>query len=405
MFVEILTLLALYLAVYIASTIWQNRHLPPGPFPFPVLGNLLSISQDQPYRDFANMAKKYGKLFRIQMGSKKAVVINSYEIAREALLTKAKDFAGRPPHFLGSIFGRNGSAIGFESFSERWNMQHKMLTAALRSTEDKANISLHIEELCGLFLSSHAKPFCPRDNVYKSFGNCLSSMIFGQECKLDDREVDTLIDAVHVFRMSLGAANAIDTFPFLKYIPFEIIKRARRAGENRDEIFNRRFRQHVSTFKKGNIRSTIDAMLKDFWSNGCNLLTEENLISRWAGAITTVLNKLGPVPRKFNSGLNQILVFLARTTLDCKTIGFILKISKKKKGKERRKGLRRAKHASLTPVRACQAREKKNRLSVFHTMSSLRPGGSKMSPNCQKSVHNSTLFVNLIHSVIDCEGE
>ena len=99
MFVEILTLLALYLAVYIASTIWQNRHLPPGPFPFPVLGNLLSISQDQPYRDFANMAKKYGKLFRIQMGSKKAVVINSYEIAREALLTKAKDFAGRPPHF------------------------------------------------------------------------------------------------------------------------------------------------------------------------------------------------------------------------------------------------------------------------------------------------------------------
>ena len=43
--------------------------------------------------------------------------------------------------------------------------------------------------------------------------------------------------------------------------------------------------------------------------------------------------KLGPVPRKFNSGLNQILVFLARTTLDCTTVGFFLKISKKKKAK------------------------------------------------------------------------
>ena len=43
--------------------------------------------------------------------------------------------------------------------------------------------------------------------------------------------------------------------------------------------------------------------------------------------------KLGPVPRKFNSGLNQILVFLARTTLDCTTVGFVLKISKKKKAK------------------------------------------------------------------------
>ena len=50
-------------------------------------------------------------------------------------------------------------------------------------------------------------------------------------------------------------------------------------------------------------------------------------------------------------------------------------------------------------------REKKNRLSVFHTVSSFRPGGSKMSSSCQKSVYNSTLFVNLVHSVIDFEGE
>ena len=38
-------------------------------------------------------------------------------------------------------------------------------------------------------------------------------------------------------------------------------------------------------------------------------------------------------------------------------------------------------------------------------MSSFRPGGSKMSSSCQKSVYNSTLFVNLMHSVIDFERE
>ena len=42
-------------------------------------------------------------------------------------------------------------------------------------------------------------------------------------------------------------------------------------------------------------------------------------------------------------------------------------------------------------------REKKNQLSVFHTKSSFWPGGSKMLSSCQKSVHNSTLFVNSIH--------
>ena len=84
---------------------------------------------------------------------------------------------------------------------------------------------------------------------------------------------------------------------------------------------------------------------------------------------------------------------LAVKKLDCKTVGFFLKISNEI-GKAWRKSLRRAKRASL------MRREKKNRLSVFHTMSSFRPGGSKMSSSCQKSVRNSALFVNLMDSSV-----
>ena len=80
--------------------------------------------------------------------------------------------------------------------------------------------------------------------------------------------------------------------------------------------------------------------------------------------------------------------------LDCKTDGFFLKISK-----EISKAWREA------PESCVWGERKKKRLSVFHTMSSFRPGGSKMSSSCQKSVHNSALLVNLIHSVIDFEGE
>ena len=77
--------------------------------------------------------------------------------------------------------------------------------------------------------------------------------------------------------------------------------------------------------------------------------------------------------------------------IDSETERFFLKIGKEI-GKVWRKSLTRGK-----PARACEAREK-NGLSVFHTMSSFRPGGSKMSSSCQKSVRNSALFVNLIDS-------
>lgn len=279
---EIIALLLFVTAVYVAATIWQNRYLPPGPFPLPVLGNLLSIGQKMPYKDLANMATKYGKVFRFHMGSRRVIVLSSYEIAKEALVAKAKDFAGRPENLvLCNVFARNGTDIAFQSYSHPWKLLRNMAVKAICLSEEKAGVLLHIEELCARFRSYNGKPFCPRDNVFKSFGNCLSSLIFGQEYKLDDSEVDTLVEVVHVFRMSIGAANLIDTFPIFRYVPFEMIKKVMRAGKQRDEIFERKFQEHVSTFNKNNIRSALDAMLKAFKENsGDSRLTEENLISR-----------------------------------------------------------------------------------------------------------------------------
>lgn len=159
-------------------------------------------------------------------------------------------------------------------------MQRKITVTALRSTEDSVNIASHAEELCRKFHTYNGNAFCPRDLIFKSLGNCLSSLVFGQEYKLDDREVDALIKAGQIFTKSLGVANFIDSFPIFKYIPFEIIKKARNAGKIRDEIFQRKFKEHVSTFQKDNIRDLIYAMLKGLHENSNGLLTEEHLISR-----------------------------------------------------------------------------------------------------------------------------
>ena len=280
MIIEAITLSFFLVAVYVLRTLWENRNLPPGPFPLPVIGNLLSVGLKQPYRDLANMTKKYGKLFRIQMGSRRVIVINSYDIAREALVGKAEDFAGRPHHFFGNIFGRNSTDLAFQTFSQRWKTQRKIASTALRLVEDKANVASHVDELCDKFHSSKGKPFWPQDLVFKSLGNCLASLIFGKENKLHDHEVDALIEVLHVFAKSLGAANVIDTFPIFKIIPFEIIKKASRAGEIRDEVFERKFKEHASTFQSDNIRDLIDAMLKGFRDKNCGLLQEEHLISR-----------------------------------------------------------------------------------------------------------------------------
>ncbi|XP_022795057.1 cytochrome P450 1A1-like [Stylophora pistillata] len=270
----------LFMALYVLPSIWQTRHLPPGPFPLPLVGNLLSIDLKRPHADFANMADKYGKLFRIHMGRRRMIVINSYEIAKEALVTKATDFAGRPRHFFGDVFGRNRTDFAFQSLNNRWKIQHKLAVTALRLSENKANIADHTEKLCSRLNSFDGKPFYLHDIMINSVANCLSSLIFGKEHKLNDREVEMLVYAVQVFRESLSAGNMIDTFPMLKYIPMDIFKNTKRAGEIRDEIFERKFEEHILTFQKDNIRDLIDALWKGFHEiSHDGLLTKEQLVS------------------------------------------------------------------------------------------------------------------------------
>ena len=65
--------------------------LPPGPISLPLIGNLPSLvwhllrSGDEPEHLFAKMAKKYGEVFSLKVGSKVIVVCNGYKAIKEAL--------------------------------------------------------------------------------------------------------------------------------------------------------------------------------------------------------------------------------------------------------------------------------------------------------------------------------
>uniref|UniRef100_A0A672QWM2 Cytochrome P450, family 2, subfamily X, polypeptide 9 n=1 Tax=Sinocyclocheilus grahami TaxID=75366 RepID=A0A672QWM2_SINGR len=61
----------------------RPKNFPPGPRPL------------NPLKDFERLADRYGKVYSLFLGSKPWVVLNGFEVLKEALLTKAVDFAGR----------------------------------------------------------------------------------------------------------------------------------------------------------------------------------------------------------------------------------------------------------------------------------------------------------------------
>ncbi|KAM3339305.1 hypothetical protein P3S68_029174 [Capsicum galapagoense] len=67
---------------------------PPGPWPWPVIGNLFNIAPVR-FRCFAEWAQIYGPIFSFYLGSQLNVVVNDAELAKEVLKDNDQNLANR----------------------------------------------------------------------------------------------------------------------------------------------------------------------------------------------------------------------------------------------------------------------------------------------------------------------
>ncbi|XP_052016279.1 cytochrome P450 2D3 isoform X2 [Apodemus sylvaticus] len=74
---------------------WTSCY-PPGPVPWPVLGNLLQVDPNNMPYSLYKLQNRYGAVFSLQMAWKPMVVVNGLKAVREVLVTCGEDTADRP---------------------------------------------------------------------------------------------------------------------------------------------------------------------------------------------------------------------------------------------------------------------------------------------------------------------
>ena len=97
--------------LYVSSRKADPLNQVPGPFRIPIFGNV-QFNFPKLHLQFTEFAERYGEIFRIQILSQPAIVINSYAAFREAYSKRGKDFIGRPHMLRFKVIGAD-RGIGF----------------------------------------------------------------------------------------------------------------------------------------------------------------------------------------------------------------------------------------------------------------------------------------------------
>ncbi|KAE8716306.1 putative Cytochrome P450 82A3 [Hibiscus syriacus] len=101
---------------------------------WPIIGHLRLLGEPQPpHITFANMTDKYGTIFTIKLGVQRALVVSSWETAKECLTINDKAFATRPKLLSAKILTYNYAMITSAPYGPYWRQVRKFATIELLS--------------------------------------------------------------------------------------------------------------------------------------------------------------------------------------------------------------------------------------------------------------------------------
>ncbi|XP_059196419.1 cytochrome P450 2J2-like [Centropristis striata] len=92
--------LLLFTVVFILTADYlKNRRpntYPPGPSAIPILGNIFTVDHNRLHESMTQLAGRYGDVYSMRMGQTLIVVLNRFEVLKEALVTQGDSLVDRP---------------------------------------------------------------------------------------------------------------------------------------------------------------------------------------------------------------------------------------------------------------------------------------------------------------------
>lgn len=291
---------AVFISVYLFLLTQRNygafSNFPPGPKPWPVVGNfafllipdwvLRKINADDegeitkkkvkqpailsPHVMLTDLAKIYGNIYSIFIGNRPMVILNGYETVRDALVNHAEEFSDRPTIPTITIITKK-KGIVFASYGQVWRQQRRFSHSTLRHF-GLGKLSLEpciLEEFQFVkkeFLQhsgGNGEAFDPSPIISNAVSNIICSMSFGRRFDYQDQEFKTLLGLMsRGLEISVNSkAILINICSWLYYLPFDPFKELRKVETDITTFLKGIIAQHRDSLDPANPRDFIDMYL------------------------------------------------------------------------------------------------------------------------------------------------
>ncbi|KAK4481521.1 hypothetical protein RD792_012422 [Penstemon davidsonii] len=249
----------------------SSKHLPPGPYPLPIIGNLLQLGKN-PHHSLTKLSKIYGPLMHLKLGSVHTIVVSSPEIAKQILQKHDHTFPGRKARAVTRAHDHHETSVACLPVGTKWRSLRKICREQMFSTQ-RLDTSRGLRQEKLQKLRDYVQKCCVNNRVidigeaaFVTSLNLISNTLFSLD--FADYNTDSsqeLKEIVHRLMKVLGSPNVADYFSIFGSFDPQGIKREAEICFGKllnkfDGIIDSRIQQSVNNSTKKN--DLLEALLE-----------------------------------------------------------------------------------------------------------------------------------------------
>ncbi|XP_074763229.1 cytochrome P450 2J2-like [Athene noctua] len=260
----------------------QPRNFPPGPQIFPLMGTFVDFRQPL-HLALQKLTDQCGNISSMQFGSVTFVVVNGYQMVREALIHQAEIFSDRRNIPLFQEIFRGFGLISSNGHIGR--QQRKFASATLK------NIAVNFEEkvqeesryLVETIEEEKGQPFDPHYKINSAVSNIICSITFGNRFDYHDNRFQELLHSLAEMMLLIGSfwGQLYNAFPLvIRWLPGPF-RKIFRHWEKLEYFVKGMIAKHKEDLDQPEAGDYIDCYLKEIekFKGDTNLcFHEENLL-------------------------------------------------------------------------------------------------------------------------------